>query len=1065
LAINKRKILEAAQKFLQKGSLDKALKEYQTLLQADPRDSNSRLKLGDIHLKLGQKDEAITAYLKVAEQFMKDGFDAKAVALYKQITKIDANRSDVQVPLAELYQRLGLTSEAMAALQTAADAYHREGRKRDALELLRKMAQLDPTNTTSRMKIAELLRQAGLKDEAIVEYEEVAVELGRHDETDSLIQVYERILELDSNRVTALVGLARGLIAKGQADRAESFARRATELKPDSTDGFELLAESYRATGRVTDLEPLYRKLAELHRMHGDEDRAREILQRFVSAEPLQLDDSGLQAEPTPQDSEPDVLDDTPLPRRGAAPSRAPSKEEDDATFFETAAPVPRSAPPEVDVEQVLAEVSVYLRYGKHDRAIAGLETVLSRDPENRTALEKLGEVLSQTGDLARAVSVWTQAAKVAQAEGDSAGVALLRDRIEALAPGKGAGIEVKPAPKASSAPAPDAGKREPGEAESSDPFVDVDLHGPEAELSGAAGESPSSELEIDVGSDLLGEDLPPSLDAPEGESSEIPDIPAPQGLGTDAKMARGDDVEEEAGEAGGSDGSSTTPQQIVEDLEEGEFYFHQGLYDEATAVYKRVLAAAPNHPQALLRLGEIDAARGQDPAASPAARTAAAKVTVAPPTPKRGTLEETDPSLGAENAAWSGKGGQAKPGSKASPPPQAAAQPASSEEVSVDLSDLMGDEDLEPPSLGAKPGEEAFELSASTLDPGSSAQDGKIEVAGSAIAETNPDLSSVGEEETEPEVPSAAKSVTADESPFDLAAELTEVFADDDRRTGGTSSSLDDSFAAVFREFKRGVKRTVSQGDYETHYDLGIAYREMGLTEDAVGEFQLAMDSPTRRMDSLHMLGLCAIDLKRPKEAVAHLERALALPDVPDSQQVALRFDLGRAFLEMGDRARARTAFETVAALDPEFQDVGDRLAELSGPDSQDDSANEDSSSDLLDSPGAEAAPGGSESRAASATSAENFESFDDLIAEADSDAGTDGESGVEAEQDEQEREAPEGKGRRAGVAASSRNSAKKATQTPETPAAPDPRVPASPGPKSEPGSTPPRRRKISFV
>ena len=162
MAINKRKVLEAAQKFLQKGALDKALKEYQTLLQADPRDSNSRLKLGDIHLKLGQKDEAIGAYLRVAEQFMKDGFDAKAVALYKQITKIDANRSDVQVPLAELYQRLGLTSEAMAALQTAADAYHREGRKRDALELLRKMASLDPTNTTSRMKIAELLRQAGL---------------------------------------------------------------------------------------------------------------------------------------------------------------------------------------------------------------------------------------------------------------------------------------------------------------------------------------------------------------------------------------------------------------------------------------------------------------------------------------------------------------------------------------------------------------------------------------------------------------------------------------------------------------------------------------------------------------------------------------------------------------------------------------------------------------------------------------------------------------------------------------------------------------------------------------
>jgi len=1064
LAINKRKILEAAQKFLQKGSLDKALKEYQTLLQVDPRDSNSRLKLGDIHLKLGQKDEAIAAYLKVAEQFMKDGFDAKAVALYKQITKIDANRSDVQVPLAELYQRLGLTSEAMAALQTAADAYHREGRKRDALELLRKMATLDPTNTTSRMKIAELLRQAGLKDEAIVEYEEVAAELARHDETEGLIQVYERILELDSGRATALVGLARGLIAKGQADRAEPFAKRATEVRPDSTDGFELLAESYRATGRMEELEALYRKLADLHRMHGDEDRAREILQRFVSAEPLQLEESGLQAAPTPQDAEPDVLDDTPLPREELSEPSAQAKEEDDAVFFETAAPVPSAASPEVDVEQVLAEASVYLRYGKHDRAIAGLEAVLLREPENRAALEKLGEVLSHSGDLARAVAVWTQAAKVAQAEGDSAGVSVLRDRIETLAPGKAAGIDVVPIrPRTPSAPAPQVG---PGESEPSDPFVDVDLHGPEGELSDAAESNAPGDLEIDLGSDLLGEDLPPSLDQPEEESSEIAststDHGEDSGEGNDTKVAvsdRGASAEEEA-EPGGSDSSSTTPQQIVEDLEEGEFYFHQGLYDEATAVYKRVLAAAPNHPQALLRLGEIAAARGEDPAA-PSAGGASAKVAVTPAKAKRVKLEETDPSLGTDSVLWSGKAEQGKPGPK-EPPKAAVLQQADSHEVSVDLSDLMGDEDLDSSPLTAKRTEDAAELSDSNLG-GESSVEAKVGADTSAIGDTDPDLTGAVEDETEPEVPNGSAASPPEESPFDLAAELSEVFADDDRRKNGTSGSFDDGLAAVFREFKRGVQRTVSQGDYETHYDLGIAYREMGLLEDAVGEFQLAMESPTRRMDCLHMLGLCAIDLKRSEEAVAHLERALSLPDVPDSQQVALRFDLGRAFAEMGDRDRARTAFETVAALDPEFQDVGDRLAELNTPDSSAPSEDRDATSDLIESLGGEEAAVGSEDGSTTASNGppENFESFDDLIAEAESELA---ERRADAEGARHAREVAEEKDQAAQTPAASKEAGRAAPTSAETPAPPDPRAPA-PGPNQGAGPTPPRRRKISFV
>ena len=100
VAINKRKILQSAQKHLQKGALDRALKEYKTLVEADPRDANVRLKVGDIYLRQGKTDEAVAAYLKVAQQFMKDGFDAKAVALYKQIGKIDPKRFDIYVPLA-----------------------------------------------------------------------------------------------------------------------------------------------------------------------------------------------------------------------------------------------------------------------------------------------------------------------------------------------------------------------------------------------------------------------------------------------------------------------------------------------------------------------------------------------------------------------------------------------------------------------------------------------------------------------------------------------------------------------------------------------------------------------------------------------------------------------------------------------------------------------------------------------------------------------------------------------------------------------------------------------------
>ena len=161
MAINKRKILESAQKNLQKGLLDKAVEDYRTLLKADPHDSNVLLKLGDLYLKQGKREESLNAYARVAQQFTREGFDAKAVALYKQITRLDPKRHDVCVPLAELYARMGLVGDAIASLQTAADAAYRGGHKDEALELLRRMAALDPSNTPNRLKVAELLGQEG----------------------------------------------------------------------------------------------------------------------------------------------------------------------------------------------------------------------------------------------------------------------------------------------------------------------------------------------------------------------------------------------------------------------------------------------------------------------------------------------------------------------------------------------------------------------------------------------------------------------------------------------------------------------------------------------------------------------------------------------------------------------------------------------------------------------------------------------------------------------------------------------------------------------------------------
>jgi len=286
LAANKRKILEAARKHAQKGAKEKALKEFGKLLKLDPRDSKVRLEMGDTYRRWGQVAEAIEAYSVVADQFMQEGFDARAVAVFKQIQNLQPNTFSYYEPLAELYQRMGLTAEAIGCLESAAESYREAGQKQEALGLLRKMAAIDPSNTTSRIKVADLLQQEGMKEDAVSEYDAVVAELELQGDTEAAAKLFERILEIQPERIETLVIYARNLIDRGFAKRAEALAKRALELDK-SPEHYELLADVYRIEQREEDLIALYRELAEVYRERGDEERTREILQRYVPLDQL----------------------------------------------------------------------------------------------------------------------------------------------------------------------------------------------------------------------------------------------------------------------------------------------------------------------------------------------------------------------------------------------------------------------------------------------------------------------------------------------------------------------------------------------------------------------------------------------------------------------------------------------------------------------------------------------------------------------------------------------------------------------------------------------------------
>jgi tetratricopeptide (TPR) repeat protein len=134
--------------------------------------------------------------------------------------------------------------------------------------------------------------------------------------------------------------------------------------------------------------------------------------------------------------------------------------------------------------------------------------------------------------------------------------------------------------------------------------------------------------------------------------------------------------------------------------------------------------------------------------------------------------------------------------------------------------------------------------------------------------------------------------------------------------------------FAEVFSAFKKGIEEQVDEGDADTHYDLAIAYKEMGLHEDAVRELVAVIKTGTRMTEALSLLANCKLALGDPTSAASHLEDALSRAGDSGDVAVSLRYDLGEALLAAGRDAEAREAFAKVAAADPNFRDVAERIS-----------------------------------------------------------------------------------------------------------------------------------------
>ncbi|HUG41991.1 MAG TPA: tetratricopeptide repeat protein [Longimicrobiales bacterium] len=169
-----------------------------------------------------------------------------------------------------------------------------------------------------------------------------------------------------------------------------------------------------------------------------------------------------------------------------------------------------------------------------------------------------------------------------------------------------------------------------------------------------------------------------------------------------------------------------------------------------------------------------------------------------------------------------------------------------------------------------------------------------------------------------------------------DLDAILRDIqpedFEPEDAGAGATAEDEagDPAFVAMLSQFKARVSEQGETEDAGDHYDLGLAFKEMGLIDEAIAEFQTALNGGEERLKVYEELGQCFIFKGQYTVALKIFARALQVPHQDRAELLGVYYHLGQCHEELGQREKAREAYQQVLAIDPSFQDVPDRMARL---------------------------------------------------------------------------------------------------------------------------------------
>jgi tetratricopeptide (TPR) repeat protein len=825
VAIDREKVLQAAQAFAEKGRYDKAIAEYQRIIAEDANDARTLLKLGDLETRMGAYQQALETYERVGRIYMQQDLPTKAMFVFKQMREIVTKRvphleeryAHITPKLAELYVKLGLTGDALAALDEVATRFGRQGRHQESIDVFRKIVDLAPTNPITHLRLAEALSSVKDSDGAVSEFGIAANLLVRLNRTDDAIKVLERLLHHRPDPQHARTAAELYLARRGATDGMQALSKLQIcfQSNPRDLGTLDLLAQSFTLIGQPAKGVEVKKEMARIAREQNNIELARDILLKLAQTQPhdeavrqmlAELAPAEPQATSMPPEEAELIEEEAELLEEEEAFALEQNEQHGEAPEVVAHVEEPAEAPASVaaQIEQLLSDAQSFQRLRLWQKAIHALQAAIELDPAGIAARVALRDILLEAERLPEAVEEMLAIAALQLDALDGEGAAQTLQDVLTLDATNARAAQMLRELGYELVEESHAQERQHYDANASyDPEAPLPSYELEEADTGymqavpaqgqpqASAPPPAAIAHVDDPFASTASDGPlPSfpLEAPESEPSFDLRQPARASIPAEAPTATR---------------PAPTAADIEQALEEAEFFASRGLFEDARAVLADQLSRAPTHPLLRERLGDIEMQ---------------------------------------EQIAQRGSGTRAMP--------------------------------LRQPMSSVSDGED-FDISASldALD--------NLDVA--------PEAAHVMNEQQQ--------------------VDVEEVFA----------------------KFKEGVAKQISDDDGQAHYDLGVAYKEMGLVDDSLSEFTIAARDPKRACVCWSMVGMIHMERGDTNAAIEAFSKGLASPVRTPEQETVLCFEIGAAYESKRDAKNALTYFQRVARRDPNYRDVQERIRRLS--------------------------------------------------------------------------------------------------------------------------------------